>query len=283
MALAFFVGSLPFISFAYAHAKDTSSDGTYQASEGNPWLDDYSKPVGFTYGANATIQTAYLWRGLYAGGANLQASAEVGYGGLFVNMWWNIGVTDWSFRVFQPEVDLSLGFARWGLKIYALYIYNFNCPFFDFQNYVDKGNRLELNASYTVSSKIPLSIHWATRLAAADGYLNESGDVVRAWSSYAAISYTQQLPYDISLYGAFGITPWRSCYTGYKGDFAVQLVELRVRKDWDVSPQCGMMVLGQLCINPSAFAADVTTAAWHPTNPGAQSVNVNLGFGVYLK
>lgn len=271
IALAFVVGALPFFPFAHTYAEESK------------WLDDYHQHVGLTYNAQAKIQTAYLWRGLYAGGANIQASANVGYGGLYFDMWWNIGVTDWRFKTFQPEVDFSLGFSRWGLDIYLLYIYNFNCGFFDFGNYPDKGNRLELDVRYTISSKLPLSFLWATRVAASDGYLNNLGDTVRAWSSYAEISYTQKLPFGLSLYGAFGITPWRSCYTGYQRNFAVQNIEVRLRKDWTVAERCGLMLQGQLCFNPSALAANNVTAEWHPYYPGDQAINANVTLGVYLK
>ena len=245
--------------------------------------EDYKKPVGLTYGAQARIQTTYIWRGIYAGGANIQGDVNVGYGGLYAGMWWNIGVTDWTFNTFEPEVDLSIGFDRWGINVFLLYIHNFNCGFFDFTNYPDKGNRVELDVRYTLSPKIPLSILWASRIAGADSYWNDAGDTVRAYSSYAEISYTQALPMGFSLYGAFGITPWKSCYTSYLRDFAVQNIELRLRKDWSVSERCGLMVQGQLSINPSALAASKIAAEWHPDFPWEQAVNANITFGVYLK
>lgn len=257
------------------------SSRTY--AQESKWLDDYKAPVGLTYNAQARIQTSYLWRGLYCGGANIQASANVGYGGLYLDMWWNIGVTDWTFKTFQPEVDLSLGFARWGLDVYLLYVHNFNCGFFDFHNYAGKGNRLEVNVKYTVSSKLPLGIHWGTRVSAADGYVNAVGDTVFAWSSYAEIFYTQKLPYDLSLYGEIGITPWKSRFTNYQGDFAVNNITIRLRKDWSVSKHCGLMLMGQLTINPYLAATDKSSVEWHSFNPGRQSVNVNVGFGAYLK
>ena len=274
MALTFFVGVLPFFFLSGARAQEKNA--AY-------YFDEYKQPVGFTYGAKAVVNANYLWRGLYCGAFNIQPSANVGYGGLYLNMWWNIGTLDWSFRTFEPEVDLSLGFARWGLNVYVLYIHNFNCGFFDFHNYPDKGNRLEIDFRYTVSSKLPLSILWATRVAASDGYINAAGDTVMAYSSYAEISYTHTFPHDISLYGAVGITPWRSCYTWYERDFAVQNIDMRVRKDWTVSEHCGMMLQGELSINPSALAADKSSLPWRPFFPFRQSVNVNLAFGVYLK
>lgn len=262
IALTILVGALPFLDCMHARANEH---------------------VGLTYGAQATLQTTYLWRGLYAGGANIQASADVGYGGLYGLMWWNIGTTDWSFTKFEPEVDLILGFKRWGVNVSVVYIYNFNCGFFDFSPYPDKGNRLEINASYTVSDRIPLTILWASRVAAADHYINAAGDTVRAYSSYAQISYTHKMPQGWSLYGAVGITPWKSVYTLFERDFAVQNIELRVSKAWDLSTHCGMMVQGTVSLNPSALAADKTTIAWHPLSPGRQSLNANIGLCVYLQ
>lgn len=276
MALVLCIGALPFVIGAGAYAEENRSTAD--------WLwEDYRKPVGLTYNAQAKIQTAYLWRGLYSGAANIQASANVGYGGLYLDMWWNIGVRDWRFNSFQPEVDFSLGFSRWGLNIYALFIHNFNTPFFDFNNYHDRGNRLELNLRYTLSPKVPLCIAWGTRIAAADGYLDENGNLIRAYSSYAEISYTQALPLGFSLYGALGITPWRSIYTRYRGNAGVVNIDIRLRKDWSLSEHCGLMLQGQLSINPTLLAANLSSAQWHPYAPSTQTVNTNLIVGVYLK
>lgn len=276
ITLVLCIGVLPFSFPASAQAQEA------QEHNAAYYFDEYKEPVGFTYGAKVVLNANYLWRGLYCGALNIQPSANVGYGGLYLDMWWNIGVPDWKFNAFQPELDLSLGFARWGLDIYVLYIHNFNCGFFDFNNYADRGNRLEINACYTVSSKLPLCIRWGTRIAASDGYLNDNGELVRAYSSYAEISYTHHFPYDISLYGAVGITPWRSCYTNYERDFAVQNIDIRLRKDWTVAEHCGLMLQGEVAINPSALAADKSTLAWKPLDPGRQAVNANIAFGVYL-
>ena len=113
--------------------------------------------------------------------------------------------------------------------------------------------------------------------------MNAAGDTVQAYSSYAEISYTQVLPFGLSLYGAIGITPWRSCYTFYQRDFAVQNIEVRLRKDWSVTERCGLMIQGLLSVNPSALAADKATTQWNPYDPWLQGVNANIAFGVYLK
>ena len=278
VALTILVGALPFLNFAYAQAPAKADS----LSAKERWLDDYSKPVGFTYNAQAQIQAAYLWRGLYCGAANIQGNANVGYGGLFLDMWWNIGTEDWTFKTFQPEVDFTLGFSRWGLDIYALYIHNFKHGLFNLRYYDSGRNALELGVRYTVSSKLPISFLWATRFTNADSYV-QGDDTIHAFSSYAEISYTHHFAYGLSLYGAVGITPWKSLYTGYQRGFAVQNVEVRLRKDWNVSEHCGLMLMGVVCVNPSALAANQTSYMWHPKNPGSQSVNANIAFGVYLK
>ena len=248
LALIICIGALPFVN---AHAGE------------------------FTYNAQATVQAAYLWRGLYAGGANVQVDASVGYYGVYADMWWNIGASDMTFSKFQPEVDLSIGFKRWGLNVYVVWIHNFDCPFFDFANYPDKGNRVELNAYYTISERIPLTFHWATRFAGADSYtverMTEDGvlhkDTVRAYSSYAEISYLQRLPEGFSLYGSIGVSPWKSGLYNIRGA-ALQNIELRLRKDWNIHERLGLMVQGQVAVNP--FAA-------------VHAINANIGVGVYLR
>ncbi len=290
IALTLCVGALPFLNIARVYAGEESSEPSSQKAE-NQWLDDYHKHVGFTYGAEVTLNANYLWRGLYAGGLNIQPNANVGYGGLYAKMWWNIGTTDWYFSHFQPEFDFIIGFARWGLDASLVYIHNFNCGFFDFNNYPDHGNALEVDLRYTVSSKLPLSILWATRVSAADGYpkqtsndpLDPTVDTIRAYSTYIELSYTHRFPYDIRLYGAVGITPWRSLYTLFEQDFGVVNIEIRLRKDWSLSEHCGMMLQGQFAMNPARLATDHRTAEWTPSFPRLQSINANISLGIYLK
>lgn len=265
MALMLCIGALPFVNNASAYAQE-SEERRAESQEVRAKSQEVRAKSEFTYGAQARVQASYLWRGLYAGGANIQGSVNVGYYGVYADMWWNLGVTDMTFREFQPEVDFSIGFRRWGLDIYALYIYNFNCGFFDFGNYIDKGNRLELNVRYTISDKIPLTFAWGTRVAASDCYLNAAGEIVRAYSSYAEVSYTQALRDGWSLFGAIGVTPWKGVYN--PNGAALQNIEVRVRKDWTVSERCGLMLQGQLSVSPMA-ATNV--------------ILPNLAFGVYLR
>ena len=274
--MALFIGVLPFFNYARAHASERGEE-----KKESRWLDDYSAPVGFTYHVQASVNAAYIWRGIYCGALSFQPTADVGYGGLYLETWWNLGAADWSFRTFEPEMDWRLGFNRWGVDVSVLYVHHFSSNLADLS--LEGTNSLEVALKYTVSSKLPLSILWATRVSGRDGYVRPAGDTVRAYSSYLELSYTHRFPYEISLYGAVGMTPWHSFYTDYRPGFGVVNVELRLRKEWSVSPHCGIMINGSVVLNPSGIAANPKSIEWHPTSPWDQTINANIGFGVYLK
>ena len=138
-ALTLCVGVMPFF-VAKSEATEKRIDSTTIAStteridstaiapikEKTRWLDDYPKRIGLTCSADANLVANYIWRGQYVGGLSLQASARVNYEGLFADMWWNIGATDWVFSGFNPEVDIAVGFDRWGLQLYWLHMHYFD-------------------------------------------------------------------------------------------------------------------------------------------------------------
>ena len=258
-----------------------SSDRTSLKSR---WLDEHPKRLGLTYGADINLVANYIWRGLYVGGPSVQASANVGYGGLFVDMWWNVGSTDWAFQGFLPEVDISVGFSRWGFRLFVIHMCYFDgTGLFDFKQAApgQPGNTTELRAGYKVSSKLPLSILWCTRFTSRDGYLLEDGSVKRAWSSYLELGYDFALPYDMTLSARLGMTPWKSLYTGYQGDFAVNNIALTLRKDWSLSAHCGLHLSADLMLNPWRISRE--NIRWSATEPGEQRLNANISCGVYLK
>lgn len=216
------------------------------------WLDEYPKHVGFSWGASATFTSNYIWRGLYVAGPSLHADATVSYGGFFANMWWNVGATDWTFTGFNPEVDISIGFSRWGLSVYYLHMYYFDryadgthSRFFDFQNHEPKGGGTtgEWRVAYRVSDRLPLSVLVGVRTFGRDGYnvevTGENGNVEtelkRAYSTYIELGYDFDLGADWQLAARLGMTPAKSLYTGFQGDFAVTLVGLKLNKSWALS------------------------------------------------
>lgn len=229
-----FCTAVLFIASAHVHAQDTTSTRS-------KWLDDYPKKVGLTWGASLEAHANYIWRGLRVGGLCHQGIANVGYGGAYVEAWWNVGATDWQLKGFLPEIDLSIGFNRWGVNAYFIYIDHFNG--------VENASG-EVRLKYTVSSKLPLSLFIATRPCLKDHYFNDKGEKVRAYSTYFELGYDFAIPWDLTLAARVGFTPWKSLYTGYNGDFAVNNISMTLTKAWKVKSFMDVNVFAAIMTNP---------------------------------
>ena len=203
----------------------------------------------FSWSASALVTSNYIWRGLYVGGPSVQLDATVSYAGLFANVWWNIGAGDWTFSSLNPEVDVAIGFSRWGLSVYYLHCFYFDhyadgtmSRFFDFRNNTQGGTTGEWRVIYnrpvyTNKRGWTTSVNGlcAVRTFSRDGYYAEArGEEVwkRAYSTYIEVGVDQTWGQDWSLAARLGITPAKSIYTFYKGDFAVALVGLKLNKGW---------------------------------------------------
>ena len=205
----------------------------------------------FSWSASALVTSNYIWRGLYVGGPSVQLDATVSYAGLFANVWWNIGASDWTFRSLNPEVDVAIGFSRWGLSVYYLHCFYFDryadggmSRFFDFRNNTQGGTTGEWRVIYnrpvyTNKRGWTTSVNGlcAVRTFSRDGYYAEAkGEEVwkRAYSTYIEVGVDQTFDYNWSLAARVGITPAKSLYTAYQGNFAVALVGLKLNKSWDL-------------------------------------------------
>lgn len=248
-------------------------------SGGSQWLDPYPRRLGLTLSAEANMVANYIWRGQYVGGLSLQASARLNYEGVFVDMWWNVGATNWAFGGFNPEVDVAIGLDRWGLQLYWMQMHYFDgTGFFDLSNAApgQAGNTSELRARYRISNRLPLSILWCTRLAGRDGYLQD-GMLRRAFSSYLEIRYEWHLPYGLGLTTSVGMTPWKSLYTGFEGDFAVVNIDLQLAKQWALR-HCAVTLAGNVMVNPWHMTKE--NIRWDASSPGQQRINANITVGV---
>ena len=207
----------------------------------------------FSWSASALVTSNYIWRGLYVGGPSVQLDATVSYAGLFANVWWNIGAEDWTFSSLNPEVDVAIGFSRWGLSVNYIHCFYFDkyadgtpSRFFDFSNHPRGGGgttgewRVSYGHSvYTNKRGWTTSVNGlcAFRTFGRDGYYDEAkGEEVwkRAYSTYIEVGVDQTWGQDWSLAARLGITPAKSIYTFYKGDFAVALVGLKLNKSWEL-------------------------------------------------
>ena len=243
----------------------------------------------FSWSASALVTSNYIWRGLYVGGPSVQLDATVSYAGLFANVWWNIGAGDWTFSSLKPEVDVAIGFSRWGLSVYYLHCFYFDryadgtmSRFFDFRNNVQGGTTGEWRVIYVrpvytngQGWKTSVSGLCAFRTFGRDGYYDDAmGELKRAYSTYIEVGVDQTFGQGWSLAARLGITPAKSIYTLYQGDFAVSLVGVKLIKQWQLSH-------GSL----SAFA-HVMLQPWHVTKDnlilpieqaGSQKLNMAIG------
>ena len=256
----------------------------------------------FSWSASATVTSNYIWRGLYCGGPSLQLDATVDYAGFYANMWWNVGATDWTFTGFNPEVDLMIGFSRWGLNINYLYCFYFDkypdgtpSRFFDFNNHPRGGGGTtgEWRISYRVSDKIPLSCLVAFRTFGRDGYyvsldngekVDVVGDVIpgnvalkRAYSTYIELGYDFALGENWQLDTRLGFTPAKSLYTRFEGDFAVTLVGLKLHRTWALE-HCSVKSFAHVMLQPWQVTKDNLIRPI--TKAGDQKLNMAVGCSV---
>lgn len=239
----------------------------------------------FDWSASATLTSNYIWRGLYVGGPSLQMDATVSYAGVFANMWWNVGTTDWAFSGFNPEVDLTIGFSRWGLTVLYIHMFYFDrysdgtpSRFFDFRNHLKGGTTGEWRVSYRVSDRIPLSCLVACRTFGRDGY-EMNGELKRAYSTYIELGYDFDLTHDWLLAARLGFTPAKSMYTGYQGDFAVTLVGLNLQKHWDLG-HVAVTSFANLMLQPWQVTKDNLILPIEQA--GSQKLNLAVGCNISI-
>ena len=61
----------------------------------------------FFYEVGADLVSSYLWRGQNLGGLSLQPSVTLGWNGLYLCTWANIGADNWKFQKLNPELDIT--------------------------------------------------------------------------------------------------------------------------------------------------------------------------------
>lgn len=251
------------------------------------------KDSRFDWSASASINSNYIWRGLNCGGLSFQADATISYAGVFANMWWNVGATDWTFQHLNPEVDLSIGFSRWGLSVYYIHMYYFDhyadgtrSRFFDMHNYVPGGGGTtgEWRIAYRISDKIPLSMLLATRTFGRDGYIDQQGNLHRAYSSYIELGYDFTWGKNWLLTTRLGMTPAKSLYTAYQGNFAICHIGLNLRKTWSFSTSSklspNLTAFANLMLNP--YQVNKNNLILPIEQAGNQKLNLNIGCQVVL-
>ena len=274
--------------------------------------EESSPKARFTYEAGAEVVSSYIWRGLYNGGLSLQPSVSVGFVSLAdkvqfdVNVWGNVGASDWVFRkgrpnpdendmnpntYFVPEVDFSVNLRVYGLALGVTHYYYFGgTPFFS-KLEDDGGSQTEVMVGLRFGDFCKakgLYVDWHMMVAGNDVYYKEysNGDVKakRAWSTYIEAGYEAEFEHDITLAIALGFTPWKSLYTDYEGKFAVNNISLRFGKTWNVAEIVDIELFALGSINTWEINKD-NCFAWRAGDyklGAAQRLNGTIGLGFWF-
>lgn len=279
-----------------------------------------SKSVTFAYEAGAELVSTYLWRGQYTGGLSIQPDFEIGYDGektaFRFGAWGSFGASDWKFAkgnksedgeiynpntFFIPEVDVFASFSFFGAHIGSTY---FN--FFTFDPTTKKYDYsynwdVEVGYDFGELLDFPLYINWYTNIGLPNnktncdfiydevetGEVDEEGNSImketqkRAWSSYLEIGYTHTFPYDITLDGKIGMSPWRSDDVYFNQKFAVINLSLRLEKEWEFDA-CTLTLFGEGCLNPDLESPKIVLNTAGTEKQYLQPLSGNIGLGVWF-
>ena len=191
----------------------------------------------------ADFVNQYIWRGLDCGNVSIQPTLGIGYKGLSLSAWGNVGVSKDDVK----EFDLTLGYTTGGFNI-GITDYWFSVGGDDpdnryFKYNADSTNHVfEANIGYDFGV---LNLQWYTNFAGNDGY-NKNDK--RAYSSYAQVDVPFKLV-TVDWTATAGVVPYYSTYYGTTG-FAVTNLSLRADKDIKITDSFSIPVFGQIVANP---------------------------------
>ena len=191
----------------------------------------------------ADFVNQYIWRGLDCGNVSIQPTLGIGYKGLSLSAWGNVGVSKDDVK----EFDLTLGYTTGGFNI-GITDYWFSVGGDDPDNRYFKYNAhstnhvFEANIGYDFGV---LNLQWYTNFAGNDGY-NKNDK--RAYSSYAQVDVPFKLV-TVDWTATAGVVPYYSTYYGTTG-FAVTNLSLRADKDIKITDSFSIPAFGQIVANP---------------------------------
>ena len=258
------------------------------------------KESNFTYEVGTDVVTSYLWRGQNLGGLSVQPSVTLGWRGLYVSGWANIGADNWKFNYLNPELDITVGYDNYGVKLDMTHLYYFYGDKY-FKGLGDANNEysqstIEVHAGIDVSewaSIVPLTVDWYTTVLGYDPVLDEDGNVVRnengnakrAYSTYIQVGYDITLPLDIILGIKVGFTPWQGMYSDYAEVWTngqtvgINNIQLRAEREFELKG-IYLNVWGEAMFNCYGVTKDNIIQTFGEAS--SQKLNACVGVGVYF-
>lgn len=278
-----------------------------------------AQDIKFGYDAGAEVVSSYIWRGQYNGGLSFQPTGAVGFDALDekiqfrVGAWASLGASDWKFRFnfqpdplhpinpeinpntyFIPELDVFGTFSAYGVWVgFTHYYYFGGTPYFAGLE-DDGGSQTEVSVGFNLGDVVPgigLYFNWNTMIAGNDAYYVEEQTMTggieevahRAYSTYFEVGYNQELPYGMCIGAAVGMSPWRSLYTDYQEGFAVNNIQLRFGKTWELGEICSLELYALGTLNTFGLNKD-NIFIWEAGDLKLykQRLNGCIGLGVWF-
>ena len=255
--------------------------------------DNAKRELGLTLDVGADVVSSYLWRGQNLGGISIQPSVTLGWKGLYLSGWANIGADNWTFEDLNPELDVTIGYDDFGFQVDLTHLYYFGGdPYFGKGGFKAQeqttGSTMEAHVGFhlgDIVENVPLSLDWYTTVYGDDCYQDEHGEWKRAWSSYVEVGYDFNLPFGLVLGARVGIVPWRSSYTDYQEVWtnaktvAINNLNLRLDRDFKLK-HVYLGVWGEVMLN--CYGLDKTNLTTALENKFDQRLNWRIGASLYF-
>lgn len=258
------------------------------------------KESNFSFEVGADVVSNYLWRGQNLGGLSIQPSVTLGWKGIYISGWGNIGADNWKFNYLNPELDITIGYDNYGLKLDLTHFYYFYGDKY-FKGLGDANNEysestIEVHAGIDVgewASIVPLTVDWYTTVLGYDPVLDENGNVVlnengnakRAYSTYIELGYDITLPLEIVLGIKVGFTPWKGMFTDYAEVWkngqtvGINNLQLRAEREFELGG-IYLNVWGEAMFNCYGVNKDNIIKTFGEAS--SQKLNACIGVGVYF-
>ena len=197
---------------------------------------------------SADIVSQYIWRGQDLGSVSLQPTLGVGYKGLSLTAWGNVGLSDSDDA---KEFDLTLGYTTGNLNIGITDYWvskDGGDPQGRYFKYDAHGTNhvFEANIGYDFGF---MNVQWFTDFAGNDYKANGK----RAYSSYLEATVPFKL-ITIDWAATAGVVPFES-EAYHTSGFSVTNLTLRATKDIHVTKSFSIPIFGQITANPCAQKA----------------------------
>lgn len=258
------------------------------------------KESGFSFEVGADLVSSYLWRGQNLGGLSIQPSITLDWRGLYLCGWANIGADNWKFEYLNPELDITIGYANYGVALDLTHLYYFYGDKY-FKGLGDPNNQygsstIELHAGIDIgewASIVPLTIDWYTTVLGYDPVLdedglpqyNENGNAKRAYSTYIELGYDFHLPLGVVLGLKMGFTPWAGMYSDYENvwtngqTIGINNIQLRAEREFEIK-SLYINVWGEAMFN--CYGVNKNNIINTFGEGATQKLNACVGVGVYF-